>query len=106
MTVLIAATLPPALPVPRSTPAPGGPAAGTAPPAGPVEAQSIQPAGAAAPARIAPPAWPGPGTLNLAAELLALSTTTIATTATLTRPDTGGDFWAMLETVLPGDEAA
>ena len=50
------------------------------------------------------PAWPDPAAVNLAAELLALSTTTIATTATFTLPETGSDFWSMLATALPQAE--
>ncbi|MBU4530952.1 MAG: hypothetical protein KUA43_05320 [Hoeflea sp.] len=49
------------------------------------------------------PAWPGPGTINLAGELLSLSETTIATTATITLPETAPDFWAMLAAALPAD---
>lgn len=104
MSVFIAASLPPALPVSRSAPLPGGAAAAAVQPAGCVEAGRIQPACTTGPARIAPPAWPGPGTLNLAGELLDLSTTTIAYTGTITLPDTGADFWAMLATALPGRE--
>ena len=48
------------------------------------------------------PAWPDPATVNLAAELLALSTTTIAHTLPL--PETGPDFWSLLATALPEGE--
>ncbi len=50
------------------------------------------------------PAWPDPGTINLAGELLDLSMTTIAYTASIGVPETGSDFWAMLTTALPEDE--
>ena len=46
------------------------------------------------------PAWPDPATINLAGELLDLSSTTIAYTGTITLPDTGADFWAMLAAAL------
>ena len=46
------------------------------------------------------PAWPDPATINLAGELLDLSKTTIAYTGTMTLPDTGGDFWALLAAAL------
>ncbi|WP_417413512.1 hypothetical protein [Hoeflea sp.] len=47
------------------------------------------------------PAWPGPATINLAGELLDLSTTALAYTATREPPETGADFWSMLATALP-----
>ncbi|MEM5474404.1 hypothetical protein WNZ14_21965 [Hoeflea sp. AS60] len=50
------------------------------------------------------PAWPDPGTINLAGELLDLSMTTMAYTASIGVPDTGADFWAMLATALPEGE--
>ena len=46
------------------------------------------------------PAWPGPGTIDLASALLELSTTTVVYTDTIVLPDTGADFWAMLSTAL------
>lgn len=46
------------------------------------------------------PAWPDPATINLAGELLDLSSTTIAYTGTITVPDTGADFWALLAAAL------
>ena len=61
------------------------------------------PASGAAPAmawRVSP-AWPGPATINLAGELLDLSTTALAYTATREPPETGADFWSMLATALP-----
>ena len=66
-------------------------------------------AGASPPAEPAPavrvrPAWPDPGTINLAGELLALSKTTIAYTASIGVPETGADFWAMLATALSDGE--
>lgn len=46
------------------------------------------------------PAWPDPGTIYLAAELLDLSKTTIAYTGTFSLPNTGADFWALLASAL------
>ncbi|MCY0154295.1 hypothetical protein OEG86_20940 [Hoeflea alexandrii] len=46
------------------------------------------------------PVWPDPATINLAGELLDLSSTTIAYTGTITLPDTGADFWALLAAAL------
>jgi hypothetical protein len=53
-----------------------------------------------APAPRVRPAWPDPATINLAGELLDLSSTTIAYTGTITVPDTGADFWALLAAAL------
>lgn len=50
------------------------------------------------------PAWPDRSTINLAGELLDLSMTSIAYTASIGVPETGADFWSMLETVLPQGE--
>jgi len=61
------------------------------------------PASGAAPAagfRVSP-AWPDPASINLAGELLDLSTTALAYTATREPPETGADFWAMLASALP-----
>lgn len=74
---------------------PAGSAAQAAPKSRPAAAPAV--AAAAVPVR---PAWPDPATINLAGELLELSTTTIAHTGTLTLPDTGGDFWALLAAAL------
>ena len=59
-----------------------------------------QPVKAPAPAPRVRPVWPDPATINLAGELLDLSSTTIAYTGTITVPDTGADFWAMLAAAL------
>ena len=50
------------------------------------------------------PAWPDPATINLAGELLDLSKTNLAYTGTITLPDTGADFWALLATALGDGE--
>lgn len=75
-------------------------------PSGPSGARTAAPAEAAA-ARMPPvlPVWPDRGAVNLAGELLDLSHTTIAYTATITLPETGADFWAMLATALPQVDA-
>ncbi|VVT06171.1 conserved hypothetical protein [Hoeflea sp. EC-HK425] len=86
------------------------------PPFGPLASRSSSPAGLAAapdltatsaapqpvkaPAPRVRPVWPDPATINLAGELLDLSSTTIAYTGTITLPDTGADFWAMLAVAL------
>ena len=52
--------------------------------------------------RLVSPAWPDPASINLAGELLNLSATTMAYTATRQPPNIGADFWALLATALPG----
>ena len=72
-------------------------------PFGPFAYRPASPAGSAPQAVKIPdvrPAWPDPATIYLAAELLDLSKTSIAYTGTLTLPDTGGDFWALLAAAL------
>jgi len=66
-----------------------------APKARPAAAPAV--AAAVVPVR---PAWPDPATINLAGELLDLSKTTLAYTASIGVPETGADFWAMLATAL------
>ncbi|WP_420410318.1 hypothetical protein [Hoeflea sp.] len=50
------------------------------------------------------PVWPSPGAINLAQDLLELSQTTFAYTATISRPESGPDFWDMLAAALPEPE--
>ena len=70
---------------------------------------SVSPSGAAPKSRPAAAvavrlAWPDPATINLAGELLDLSKTNLAYTGTITLPDTGADFWALLATALGDGE--
>ncbi|WP_422371009.1 hypothetical protein [Hoeflea sp.] len=50
------------------------------------------------------PVWPSPGAITLAQDLLDLSQTTFAYTATITMPETGPDFWDLLAAALPEPE--
>ena len=67
--------------------------------AAPKPRPAAAPAVAAAPLRVRP-AWPDPATIYLAGELLELSKTNLAYTASIGVPETGADFWAMLATAL------
>ncbi|MEQ8480366.1 MAG: hypothetical protein RIC18_06895 [Hoeflea sp.] len=62
----------------------------------------VTPARTPAPFRL--PVWPSPGAITLAQDLLDLSQTTFAYTATLTLPETGPDFWDLLAAALPEPE--
>ena len=64
--------------------------------------EPVSPARTAVPFRL--PVWPSPGAITLAQDLLDLSQTTFAYTATITRPETGPDFWDMLAAALPEPE--
>lgn len=69
------------------------------------EAPPVRSADGPAAARLEAPAWPEPRTINLPAELLDLTETGITYTSSIEVPETGADFWDMLATALPGDEA-
>lgn len=71
----------------------------------PGEAPPVRSADGPAAARLEAPAWPEPRTINLPAELLDLTETGITYTSSIEVPETGADFWDMLATALPGDEA-
>ena len=53
--------------------------------------------------RIAPAVWPLPGAVDLVSQLLDLSETAIAHTATNSMPESDSDFWGMLAAALPRD---
>lgn len=70
---------------------------------GPVTApEPFTPPRTPAPFRL--PVWPSPGAITLAQDLLDLSQTTFAYTATITLPETGPDFWDLLAAALPKPE--
>ncbi len=54
--------------------------------------------------RIAPAVWPLPGAVDLVSQLLDLSETAIAHTATNSMPESDSDFWGMLAAALPKNE--
>jgi len=101
MSAVTAATMPRALPASRSGPVSADLSAARAQPVRAMAADPGHPGGTTASARIAPPVWPGPGTVNLASHLIGLSKTEITYTATIALPETGADFWDMLATALP-----
>lgn len=94
------------LPLTGSVVHPARSAAPAAPPPPPVaEPRAVKtPAADPVPAKPWPviPAWPDPASINLAGELLNLSATTMAYTATRQPPNIGADFWALLATALAG----
>lgn len=75
----------------------------TVQPQAPVPPQEpISPARTTVPFRL--PVWPSPGAITLAQDLLDLSQTTFAYTTTISRPESGPDFWDMLAAALPEPE--
>ncbi|MEQ8306653.1 MAG: hypothetical protein RIA09_08840 [Hoeflea sp.] len=86
-------------------PSTGAPAARAGMQAAHAPAPSPDPVPAArTPAPFRLPVWPSPGAITLAQDLLDLSQTTFAYTATISRPESGPDFWDMLAAALPEPE--